>query len=199
MLEDDITSPAQRTYLRGMEEDLTELDELIEELLSYAKMQRLGKREVFEAHDFAQWLQAHQALLQRSCLKPLAIEESSAVTLLFNERLLLRALSNLIRNADTHANTCIQIQTHIDNDYLVVCVDDDGQGIPESEHSRIFEPFERLDTARARDTGGHGLGLSIVREIAEIHQGFVRVSTSPLGGARFALYLPLSTQIQAQT
>lgn len=198
MLEEDITSPVQRTYLSGMEEDLTELDQLIEELLSYAKMQRLGKREVFEAHDFALWLQAQQPLLQRSCLKPLAIEESPAVTLLFNERLLLRALSNLIRNADTHANTCIQMQAYIDNDYLVVCVDDDGQGVPESEHSRIFEPFERLDAARARDTGGHGLGLSIVREIAEIHQGFVRVSTSPLGGARFALYLPLSTQIQAQ-
>ncbi len=196
MLEEDLVAPAQQPFLAGMEEDLAELDQLVEELLSYAKMQRSGTIAAFESLDVAQWLKQQQPLLQRSCLKELAVIECPSIALKFDPRLLLRALSNLVRNADIHAYTQIELHALMEDGYLVICVDDDGQGVPLSEHERIFEPFERLDVARARDTGGHGLGLSIVKEIMDIHKGSVTVSSAPIGGARFSLYLPLPDRTQ---
>jgi signal transduction histidine kinase len=69
-------------------------------------------------------------------------------------------------------------------------VEDDGPGIAEDQRERVFDRFVRLDEARARDEGGSGLGLSIVKEIVTAHGGTVTVSTSALGGARFAVRLP---------
>ena len=69
-------------------------------------------------------------------------------------------------------------------------VDDDGIGIPEQERERIFEPFYRLDRSRDRATGGFGLGLAISRRALEAQGGTLNVEQSPLGGARFKLWLP---------
>jgi two-component system OmpR family sensor kinase len=69
-------------------------------------------------------------------------------------------------------------------------VDDDGIGIPEPERERIFEPFYRLDRSRDRATGGFGLGLAISRRALEAQGGSLSVEQSPLGGARFKLWLP---------
>ncbi|WP_293266027.1 ATP-binding protein [Neptunomonas sp.] len=193
MLEEDINSSSHQQFLQGMEEDLTELDQLVEELLSYAKMQRAGGGASFSAQIFLHWLLLQRPIMQRSCEKALRVLPGPSVEIEFDSRLLLRALSNLIRNADIHAKTQIELYSYIDSDYLVICIDDDGQGVPETDRERVFEPFERLDAARTRDTGGHGLGLSIVKEVMELHKGEVKVFTSPLGGARFALYLPLTS------
>jgi two-component system sensor histidine kinase RstB len=192
MLEEDIKTPEHQLFLHGMEEDLTELDQLVEELLTYAKMQRAGILGDFSTQSFPRWLLNQQPILHRSCMKSLQVFPGKPVDIPFDGRLLLRALSNLIRNADIHANAQIELHSFVENDRLVISVDDDGQGVPENEYERIFEPFERLDTARADNTGGHGLGLSIVKEVMDIHQGEVKVSASPLGGARFELHLPLS-------
>ena len=69
-------------------------------------------------------------------------------------------------------------------------VDDDGPGVPEAERERVFAPFRRLPNSPEGARKGHGLGLAIVRRIAESHAGRVEVSASPLGGARFQLWLP---------
>jgi signal transduction histidine kinase len=73
-----------------------------------------------------------------------------------------------------------------------VLVDDDGPGIPVADRARVFERFVRLDEHRARNgtPGGTGLGLSLVRRIAERHHGTAHVDTAPLGGARVVLDLP---------
>jgi signal transduction histidine kinase len=74
----------------------------------------------------------------------------------------------------------------------VLDVVDDGPGIPEGDADRIFDRFVRLDEARARDDGGAGLGLSIVRQIAEKHRGTITLSPTARG-AHFELRLPLAT------
>jgi two-component system OmpR family sensor kinase len=73
-----------------------------------------------------------------------------------------------------------------------IWVDDDGIGIPDEERERIFEPFYRLDRSRDRATGGFGLGLAISRRALEAQGGTLTVEASPLGGARFCLWLPTS-------
>lgn len=71
-----------------------------------------------------------------------------------------------------------------------IWVDDDGIGIPVDQRERIFEPFYRLDRSRDRATGGFGLGLAISRRALEAQGGTLTALASPLGGARFRVWLP---------
>ena len=71
-----------------------------------------------------------------------------------------------------------------------VTVTDQGPGIPADEQERVFERFYRLDSARARSTGGSGLGLSIVRHVMESHGGEVTLWSQPGQGSTFTLRLP---------
>jgi signal transduction histidine kinase len=97
---------------------------------------------------------------------------------------LRRALRNLAENAARHASSRIAIALAERGGEVILTVDDDGPGIPESERDRVLERFVRLDEARSRDNGGSGLGLSIVDEVARAHGGSISIRQSPLGGAR---------------
>jgi len=106
---------------------------------------------------------------------------------------LRRMVGNLIDNAVRHARSTVSI--HLDaagRETVVLRVDDDGPGIPESERERIFERFVRLDDSRSRMVGGSGLGLAIVRHVATTHGGSVQALDSPSGGARLEVILPLA-------
>lgn len=98
--------------------------------------------------------------------------------------LLAQVVRNLADNAARHARTRVAVTL---NDDTQLIVEDDGDGVPESERERVFERFVRLDEARARDAGGSGLGLSIVHEIVRAHGGEVRLTAGAMGGARFVV------------
>jgi signal transduction histidine kinase len=97
---------------------------------------------------------------------------------------LRRVLLNLGENAARHASRRVAISLGTRGSEVVLTVDDDGPGIPESERARVLQRFVRLDEARSRDDGGSGLGLSIVDEVVRAHGGTITISRSPLGGAR---------------
>jgi len=103
---------------------------------------------------------------------------------------LSRALRNLVDNAARHARSAVAVGVAADGAEAVVTVDDDGPGVPAGERERVFERFTRLDEGRARGAGGAGLGLALVRAVAQAHGGTARVLEAPLGGARFELRLP---------
>jgi signal transduction histidine kinase len=108
---------------------------------------------------------------------------------------LAQALRNLARNAIEHTaeqNGLVRLDVKpLAPDRIRFEVSDDGPGIPEHERERVFERFHRTDTGRTRATGGAGLGLAIVRAIAEAHKGAVRVRDAPDGrGASVELVLP---------
>ena len=71
-----------------------------------------------------------------------------------------------------------------------IFVDDEGPGIPESDRQRVFEPFVRLESSRNEATGGTGLGLTLVKAIAEGHGGAVMLESRPGGGLRARMHLP---------
>ena len=73
---------------------------------------------------------------------------------------------------------------------VLIAVEDTGPGIDPADAARIFEPFVRLDAARARETGGAGLGLAIARSIVVAHRGTLAVGAGATGGARFTIRLP---------
>ncbi|WP_248345557.1 sensor histidine kinase [Anaeromyxobacter paludicola] len=98
-----------------------------------------------------------------------------------------RALTNLLVNAARHApGAPVEVAVDRRGSRAVVAVSDRGPGVPAGERERIFERFVQLSPER----GGFGLGLWIVRQIADLHRGRVVVEPRPGGGARFVLALP---------
>jgi signal transduction histidine kinase len=105
---------------------------------------------------------------------------------------LRRVVRNLVDNAIRHANEVVALELDADDEFARLQVRDDGPGIPAEDRERVFERFTRLDDARARDAGGTGLSLAIVRQIVDRHGGRVEVDDALEGGAIVTVKLPLS-------
>lgn len=118
-------------------------------------------------------------------------------TLRGNRQLLHRALFNLVENAVKYNPTggTVEVSARQTGGLIQIQVTDQGPGIPEECRQQIFEPFFRVDRARSRRQGGTGLGLALVRAIAQFHGGSVRAEPGPNGGSRFVLELPLRATI----
>lgn len=103
---------------------------------------------------------------------------------------LKRALANLIGNALKYGGAARVLLTPPARGMVRIEVEDDGPGIPPAELETVFEPFHRLESSRNRETGGSGLGLSIVRNIIRAHGGDITLTNRPSGGLRATLTLP---------
>ncbi len=106
--------------------------------------------------------------------------------------LLATAIANLVSNAVNYseAGTRVAVAARRVGDTVEITVSDQGQGIPASEQSRIFERFYRVDAARSRATGGTGLGLAIVKHVSATHGGDVSVWSEEGHGSTFTMRLP---------
>jgi signal transduction histidine kinase len=104
------------------------------------------------------------------------------------------ALDALIENAVDHTDPDgrIELSARLQDDEIVLSVSDSGSGIPAGDLGHIFDRFTRVGTGRSRETGGFGLGLAVVKAIAEAHQGSVRVRSGLGRGSVFDLFLPAS-------
>jgi signal transduction histidine kinase len=113
-----------------------------------------------------------------------------------DEAALERVFGNLVDNAVRHARSSVVLAAapSADGAWCVVTVTDDGPGVPARDRERVFDRFTRLDDARARDAGGAGLGLSIVRELVQRHHGTVRLlpATPDDGGLCAQVRLPVA-------
>ena len=116
--------------------------------------------------------------------------EAQDVAFRGEEQDLYELLGNLIDNAGKSARQRVCVDVQVSGDQLCFTVDDDGPGIPEAERERMFERGVQLDEQRL----GSGLGLDIVRALAETYGGSVQALASPLGGARLRLVLPAALQ-----
>ncbi|WP_016855219.1 ATP-binding protein [Halomonas smyrnensis] len=195
MVEDMTDEPGVRRHLQGIDADITELDDLVDEILTYA---RLGS-ETANGVPMETSLVECRAMAERviEALHPLhghlslGLLPGDEVEAAAESRYLQRALQNLVANACRHARSRVAIRIHGEPRLVRIDVEDDGPGVPVAKRSEIFKPFARLDDSRARHSGGYGLGLSIVQKVMAWHGGSVMVDASPtLGGARFTLLLP---------
>jgi two-component system, OmpR family, sensor kinase len=181
-------NPALEQRIAAMEGDLAELNGLVGELLSMTRMEG-GQpllREPLAVDEVLR--QCVSALPPGPCALTLALPPALG-TVEADRRLLARAIGNLLRNAQKYGTKEIRLSA-LRGAALEIVVEDDGPGIPEAERGKVFEPFYRLDRSRDRATGGFGLGLSIAAKAVALHQGTIRIDTSPLGGARFVITLP---------
>ena len=181
----DDASPLQRDKLKQeINTNVAELDVLVEEVLLASRL------------DGAQTLD----LNERVDLLAVAAEEASRVdaevdgvplVVAGDERLLRRALRNLLENARRYGGRDVSVFTERRAGRALVRVCDRGPGVPETMRERIFESFFRLP-GHAEQSGGVGLGLSLVKQIAERHGGSVRCEAREGGGSCFVLSLPLA-------
>ncbi len=102
-----------------------------------------------------------------------------------------RAVKNLLDNASRYGTKTKVSLLKFENNYVLLIVDDNGSGIPNDKREAVFKPFYRIEDSRNKETGGVGLGLSIVRDIINHHGGTVHIEDSPLGGARVIVKLPI--------
>jgi len=182
--------------LSRMVTDLEELDALIEELLVYSRLEKrfaLEKQPVDVAellHDTVDAVAELRNDVSVEVSPGASPGPSDALTMSAEPRLARRALENLVQNAMRHAARRVVLRAERAADRVRIDVEDDGPGVPEAERERVFVPFRRLPNSPEGARQGHGLGLAIVQRIADSHDGHVEVSASPLGGARFQLWLP---------
>ncbi|MCC7632516.1 ATP-binding protein [Stenotrophomonas rhizophila] len=187
-------SDERRTaLLHGMRSDLAELNRLVSELLAYERLEHRGESCHWPRVDALPWLQQSLADPLRQAAATgigLALRRCEPACLHIDGRLMQLALSNLVCNALRHARSQVQVSLLQIDGACCLRVDDDGEGIAEADRVRVLQPFTRLDDSRSRDTGGFGLGLAIVRRIAERHGGQAVVSRASLGGARLEIRWP---------
>lgn len=199
MLEEPLEPEDQLRHLTGMQGDIRELEALVEELLSYARLDREKPAITFERIELQPWLEklltAAKAEMSGLELSLISSPNNETDFVDIESRLMARAVNNLLRNARRYAHTRIQLGYEQVGEISRLRVEDDGPGIPTMERERIFEPFARLNVNRDRDSGGVGLGLAIVNRIAHWHGGRTWVETSPLGGACFVIEWPCTTAL----
>ncbi|PYY79548.1 two-component sensor histidine kinase [Pseudomonas sp. TKO26] len=192
------TDQARQKYLDGMDNDIQDLDRLVDEMLTYARLEQGSPALNFQRIDLDALinqvidelapLRANLKVHRGLCLSAV---ECDGAWVEAEPRYLHRALQNLVSNAMRHAHSQVTVSYQVGQLRCRVDVEDDGPGVPESAWEKIFTPFLRLDDSRTRASGGHGLGLSIVRRIIHWHDGRALISKSnSLGGACFSLSWP---------
>ncbi len=189
----------QRDYI---DEDIEALNGLIDEILTYAKLEEGSPKLDLEPVNLKELIE--QVVRETNALgKSIEIvgkTPSAKVTAIADRRYLHRVIQNLAGNALRYAETTIVISAGVKKGNAFVSVEDDGHGIPEADREKVFIPFSRLDDSRTRASGGYGLGLSIVSRIAFWFNGSMKVDESnDLGGARFVMTWPIKplTQVLA--
>lgn len=111
------------------------------------------------------------------------------VPVAIGDKALGRIIGNLVGNALRYGERAFA-SIEADGGRAVLLVEDEGPGIPAGERERVFEPFHRLEVSRNRDSGGTGLGLTIVRRLVERHGGSIELGTSGRGGLAVRVALP---------
>ena len=111
----------------------------------------------------------------------------------FDDTRMRQIIANLIENAFSYnsENNEITIRSKISDNYYVIKIIDQGEGIPEKEVNKIFNEFYRVDKSRSKKTGGVGLGLSIVKSLIEAHNGEISVNSKINSGTTFTIKLPI--------
>ncbi len=181
---DDVPPDRRATLQKEIHTNIAELDALVEEVLLASRLDAAADTAAHEPVDLL-------AVTVEEASRFDAEVDGQDIRVVGDERLLRRALRNLLENARRYGGDPIEVQLLRSGKSAEIRVCDRGPGVPEASRERIFEAFYRLP-GHAEQAGGVGLGLSLVRQIAERHGGSVRCEARPGGGSCFVISLPAS-------
>lgn len=160
------------------------LDKSVDELaLTNVNIPQLLEKIISDAHfEFG----TQQSLIQ--------LEHTFSCDLWVDERLIYRAIENIIRNAirfsPINKMVTVSLSTNQTATELLIEINDEGPGVPEEQLETIFNPFYRVDSSREKKTGGYGLGLAIAQKSIQLHQGTIVASNRVNGGLCVSIMLP---------
>jgi signal transduction histidine kinase len=163
---------------------LAEIDQIVDEVLLSSRLDHFAAETLRPRPTDLLGLAAEEAARVGASAGGDALEVEG------DPRLLRRLIRNLLENAAKHGAPPVEITIERGPGLARIAVSDAGPGIPDGERGKVFEPFYR-PRGRSEASGGWGLGLSLVRQIAERHGGSVRCEAGPAGGSLFIVDLPV--------
>jgi signal transduction histidine kinase len=190
---------ATADYDKALEAAITASDEILAlfaALLRIAQIEGGARRAGFATIELSDLLQQ-----MRDIFGPVADDAGHSLTLSIaqdatirgDRELLVQLFSNLIENAIVHTpeGTRIELILQADKNAATVSVRDNGPGVPQEEHARLFQPLYRREASRSRP--GYGLGLALVSAIAELHEAKIRIEPLDHGGFWVSVALPMAS------
>lgn len=184
-----------KRQLGVVEAETCRLDRLIQNVLNYARQQRdkltIQPKELALDQTVARIAEFWKPLLETKGFE-IVTSLHGPPTVMADPDAIEQILGNLISNVDKYANAgkWIAIRTEHDERNTRIIVEDHGPGIPSGKRRTVFEPFERLRSDLAEGVSGTGIGLTISRELAQLHGGSLTVCPNYRDGARFIFTLP---------
>ncbi|MFM7718283.1 MAG: sensor histidine kinase, partial [Actinomycetota bacterium] len=180
-------------FAKRIEDEAVRLADIVADLLDLSRLE--GGSDLADEVDLA-------AILRQECDRvapaadaahvELAASVGGSAPLRGNARDLALLVRNLLDNAVRYSSEGGHVRASLaaEDGTVVLCVEDDGEGIPTRDLPRVFERFYRVDRGRSRETGGTGLGLAIVRHVAENHGGSVRIDSELARGTTVEVRFP---------
>jgi K+-sensing histidine kinase KdpD len=188
------TSADQRKRAYGrIVEQVNRMDETITSLLQLAEVGSISSNS-FSKIDFTDLVARAAEDLQAISPKRLIESQLASVSLKGSEELLRRLLDNAIGNINRHTGKAdaVRITLASERRQAVLTVEDAGPGLPDEAYARGIQGFRRFDESRSRETGGTGLGMTLMNSIVEAHSGSMAIARSELGGLKLEIRLPLN-------
>lgn len=189
ILQDEELTEKQHSKIASIIEDTEEMEQMVNELLHFAKLERPETTIEQDSFDVNRKL-SDLADKHREKVDIEVDVHEGACMVIADRSLIRRAVSNLLSNGARYAKSKIKLSTLCTETQVTIVVEDDGKGIAPEHWPHIFEAFYSAEPARNKASSGSGLGLAIVKSIAEKHHGQVTVEKSSLGGAKFVLTFP---------
>jgi two-component system sensor histidine kinase CpxA len=183
-------SPEQTRRLESIDEDVGELSQLVEELLTFTKASTAPDAVRLEEVELLPVI--HQAAARESAGQPLRMDVAPALMAKVDRALIGRVIANVLRNARQHAGSeaAVSIRATREGGQIILRIADNGRGVADEDLPRLFEPFFRPDAARTREAGGTGLGLAIVRSGVQACGGEVHAEHARPSGLAVVIRLP---------
>ena len=176
----------------GIAASLDEMQDMVEATLAYAR--GVGQDEALQRIEISTFLTD----IRGAAHAVLDVRRGPEAMVQIKPKALRRALRNLIDNAGRYGRNPT-LSWGISDGSIEILVEDDGPGIPDDRLGDVFQPFLRLEGSRSRETGGHGLGLSIARSIVLQHGGTISLSNRAEGGLCARIVLPVTAHQAAMT
>ena len=165
-------------------EDINEMEKMLNEYLQFTSSSFIEKDELFNLSD------CMNEIIVKYNNENITKEISPRVYFNGRKNLIKRCLNNLIENSIKYGDK-INIDLQKNKANLIIRVEDDGPGIPESEYDNVFKPFYKIDKGRADSKSSVGLGLSIASDIVRSHGGNIKLNKSNLNGLEVKIFLPV--------
>ena len=184
---------SQKAYVKSASEKAEQIATLVNELLAFSKASLASPVVQIQSVN-VRGVTTEAIQREATDADQVRVEIPEDLDVLADHELLLRAISNLLRNSLRHSPQAasITVRATRDEKTAAISVADCGPGVPEEELTKIFDAFYRLDTSRTRETGGVGLGMTIVKTCIESCQGMLKAQNRRPHGLEVTITLPMA-------